>query len=165
MFSMVLCLKAAIRSPYLYLMKFLFLIASIQISLVLSAQLRADDSVSKNQQLMQSLAITVPDYQPTPLKDLIIAKQMKRQYEVTWRARPDLSFVDANNTQLKASVKIKMTVVAKTGYIVDVHFIQSSNSKKVDEKIKQALLVASLEPISGLAADVVYDIEHTLLLK
>lgn len=130
-----------------------------------SASLWAESMTSKNAQLMQSLSLTIPEYQPTPLKDLISPKQMRQHYAVAWKARPDLSFIVGQNQKIKASIRIQMTVVAKTGYIVDVKFIESSNVKTLDEKIRKALLVASLEPILGLDPNVVYVLEHQLALR
>lgn len=161
---MVLCLKAAIRSPYLYRMKLLSNALIVCLS-GLPIVTWAETSTSQDAKLVQSLSLSVPEYNPTPLKELINPKQSKRQYEVTWKARPNLSFITEVKQKLKASIKVKMTVVAKTGYIVDVEFVDSSNSKVVDEKIRKALLVSSLEPISGLDPNVVYTLEHVLNLK
>jgi len=119
----------------------------------------------KNQKLMQQLTQPLAEYHLPSLKDAVNPALLNRSYQVSWIAEPQLDLTEHERRHVKAEVKLKISVVARTGYIAKVQLLQSSNLKAVDQKIERAVMISSLEPIKGLDQNVVYVIDYTMQLK
>ncbi|WP_157883266.1 energy transducer TonB [Acinetobacter sp. NCu2D-2] len=114
---------------------------------------------------MQQLLQPQPEYHLPSLKDAVNPKLLHQHYEVTWIAEPKVDLTSKEYAQVKPKVKVKMTVIAIKGYIGKVDLLESSGLKSVDEKIKKAVLISSVQPLKGFDPNVVYELEHVIDLK
>ena len=160
-------IEAIAWSPYLFLMnKTLKRNLAVLNTLALACWMHpvyANDL--KNQKLMQQLTQPLAEYHLPSLKDAVNPALLNRSYQVSWIAEPQLDLTEHERRHVKAEVKLKISVVARTGYIAKVQLLQSSNLKAVDQKIERAVMISSLEPIKGLDQNVVYVIDYTMQLK
>ncbi len=160
-------IKAIAWSPYLFLMnKILKHNLVVLNTLALACWMHpvyANDL--KNQKLLQQLTQPLAEYHLPSVKDAVNPALLNRSYQVSWIAEPQLDLTEQERRHIKTEVKLKITVVAKTGYIAKVQLLQSSNLKAVDQKIERAVMISNLEPIKGLDPNVVYVIDYTMQLK
>ncbi len=117
------------------------------------------------QQLLKTLNQPIPAYVPPTVDGAVPAHLRDRQaYQVSWLKAPYLRFTEAE-VQRAQAVKIKMTVVANSGLIVQVDLLRSSGLKAVDQNIQAAVLAAKLEPIRGVDRNLTYTLEHEIAIK
>ncbi|WP_168379652.1 energy transducer TonB [Acinetobacter cumulans] len=110
--------------------------------------------------LLQLLKTPVEEYQPTRVADVIDPHVKPKMYEVSWVNAPQYVLSASEMKTYKHPVKLQLTVIAATGYIVSSKLIASSGSKSFDQKVQKSLLVALLEPIPMVDKNLSYTVEH-----
>ena len=124
-----------------------------------------ESNQAKYDQLLKILETPQPNYVIKDDDYKIDPKLYKKEYDVTWRVRPKFEISPSEFKQYKSPVKVKMIVVATTGYIADIQILKSSGSNTIDRKVKEALTVARLESIPFVDKSVTYELIHEFDLK
>jgi hypothetical protein len=123
------------------------------------------ESINQPSKLRELLETPLPTYEYKKEDYQIDKKLYKQDYDVGWRSRPQFNITSQEFKQYKSPVKVKMTVVASTGYIADSQIIKSSGSTQIDKKVKEALTLARLDVIPFVDKSVTYELIHEFDLR
>lgn len=139
----------------------MFLIISLG-GLILFPYVYADD---KYEQLLKALETPQVQYEIPQNDYKIDPKLYKNEYEVDWASHPQFKITAQEFKAYKSSIKVKMTVIASTGYIADAVVLKSSGSKVIDEKVLDAVKLARLSKIPHVDKTVTYNLIHDFEIK
>jgi hypothetical protein len=107
-------------------------------------------------QLLATLHQPQPKYVMRDEDYRLDPKMLKSSHVVGWVDPPMVQLETADFKGYRRAFDVNMTVVAATGRIAAVDVLRSSGAKAVDQKIKEALLKASLERIRYADANATY---------
>ena len=117
------------------------------------------------QQLLKTLEQPQSVYVPPVVEEKVDSSLYKNEYEVDWRSRPQFNITAQEYKSYKTPVKVKMTVIASTGYIGNAEVVKSSGSKKIDQKVVDAVKLARLDKIAHVDKNVTYTLIHDFDIK
>lgn len=130
-----------------------------------SQKLQTEATDPRITDLLKLLKTPVPDYQPTRVSDVIKPQTKIKTFEVSWVNAPQYVLNAQDMKGFQRPVKMKLTVIAATSYIGESLILQSSGSKRADEKIQKALQVARLDPIPMVDKNLSYRVEHDFAIN
>lgn len=115
--------------------------------------------------LLQTLHMPQPVYEMRDEDYRLDSKMLKSSHAVGWVRVPLVDVSAQEYRGYKQPIEVAMTVIAATGRIAEVKILKTSGSKPVDEKVKLALLDASLEKIPYADANANYVLEHRFSIE
>ena len=119
----------------------------------------------KYEQLLKALETPQAQYEVPKDDYKIDPKLYKNEYEVDWASHPQFKITAQEFKAYKSSIKVKMTVIASTGYIADAVVLKSSGSQVIDKKVLDAVKLARLSKIPHVDKTVTYHLIHDFEIK
>ena len=119
----------------------------------------------KYEQLLKVLETPQAQYKVPKDDYKIDPKLYKNEYEVDWALNPQFKITAQEFKAYKSAIKVKMTVIASTGYIADAVVLKSSGSKAIDKKVLDAVKLARLSKIPHVDKTVTYHLIHDFEIK
>lgn len=115
---------------------------------------------SRSNDLLKTLNSEQPVYVMRDEDYKIDPKILKNSHVIGWVKAPLVDVSRSDYVGYRRPVALEMTVIAATGVIAKSVIRQSSGSKKVDHKVRQALALAQLEKIPYADANLSYQLQQ-----